>query len=338
MIQRRTILQASAIFLGASALAAPALASYKNEYRLSLPVGPGTTWYQGAENFARLVAEKTDKRINIKVYPGSSLVQGAQDRELTALRQGLIDVLVGTTVNWSGTVKDFNAFSLPFTFPSEKAVDAVLQSDALNQDFYNIVRKAGMEPLASAEYGFIQPINSKRDLRAEQDFKGLKMRVVATPIQQEVMQAFGANPTTMSFADVQAALSTGAVDGLTLTEEQFLVYKFHTAGLKHLTRANLYNELIHFNIANPVWKSWSPEDQEKVREAAKEAAEQMTASVRAAYRSNDAALKAVGVEVVELTPEEQAAWIAATRPVYDKWKKQTNPALIDKIEAAINTP
>lgn len=335
MIQRRTVLKASTVFMAASALAGKALASYKSEYRLSLPVGPGTTWYQGAENFARLVADKTGQRINIKVYPGSSLVQGAQDRELTALRQGLIDVLVGTSVNWSGTVKDFNAFSLPFTFPSEQAVDAVLQSEALNQDFYSIVRKAGMEPLASGEYGFIQPINSKRHLRAQQDFNGLKMRVVATPIQQEVMQAFGANPTTMSFADVQAALSTGAVDGLTLTEEQFLVYKFYSTGLKHITRANLYNELIHFSIANPVWKSWSAEDQAKVREAAQEAAQHMTASVREAYKKSNAALQAVGVEVVELTPQEQAAWMEVTRPVYEKWKKQTNPALIDKIEAAI---
>ncbi len=330
MIQRRQLLAAGACVLGAPALVRAQ--GYKGEYRLSLVVGPGTTWYTAAENFAQLVRERTAGRINMRLYPAASLVQGAQDRELAAMRQGTIDVLVGTTVNWAGTVKDFTTFLLPYLMPDTKAVDAVLASDALNKDFYDIIRRAGAEPLASGEYGNIQLLNAKRRIAKPADVAGLKMRTVATPLQQDVMNALKANPTTMSWADAQAALASGAVDGLTLTLEQALAYKVATLGQKQVTRWNVFNELIHFLVAGPVFKTWTPEDQQLVRAAAKDAAVELTRQVR---KPVDDTLKQQGFEVYSPSAEEIAQWKAAVHPVYDKWKASLNTGLIGKIEQAV---
>ncbi|WP_374640870.1 TRAP transporter substrate-binding protein DctP [Hydrogenophaga sp.] len=334
MIQRRQFLAGSCV--GAFGLPGIAFAQngYKSEYRLSLVVGPGTTWHAAAENFANLVRERTAGRINMKLYPGSSLVQGAQDRELAALRQGAIDVLVGTAVNWSGTVKDFTIFMLPYLMPDSRAVDAVLASEALNKDFYDIMRRSGVEPLASGEYGNIQLLNSKRRLAKPADIAGMKMRVVASPLQQDIMNAVKANPTSMSWADAQSALASGAVDGLTLTLEQAAAYKVPTLGLKFVTRWNAINELIHFTVANPVFKAWSPEDQQIVRAAAKEAAAELTLQVRKSA-ANDDALKPFGVDVYTPTPAELVEWKAAVRQPYEKWKASTNPGLLTKIEQVV---
>jgi TRAP-type C4-dicarboxylate transport system substrate-binding protein len=309
--------------------------AYKAEYRVSMASPPGTVWHQGSEQFARLVQERTQDRIRMKVYPGSSLVQGQQDRELVALRQGVIDVLTGTTLTWSGTVKDFSLFHLPFLMPTNKAVDAVLASDALNKDFYDIMRKSGLEPLASAEYGAFQILNSKRRVVSPEDMKGLKIRTVSTPMQQELMNAFGANPTTMSFADAQPALASGAVDGLTMTVEQVLALKLYTLGLKYLTKWNAHNEFVHIAIANPVWKSWSEEDQKIVRTAAKEAAAEMNDKVRRAQAVENAALKAVGVDVVDPTPAQAAVWQETAAKVSARWKATINPELASKVEQVV---
>ena len=97
---------------------APAIAqNYKPEYKLSIVVGTTFPWGQGAEIWSNLVRERTQGRINIKVYPGTSLVQGDQTREFTAIRQGVIDMAVGSTINWSPQVKQLNLFSLPFLMP-----------------------------------------------------------------------------------------------------------------------------------------------------------------------------------------------------------------------------
>lgn len=336
MIQRRQLLQAGACtaVIGMPALAL-AQTKYRAEYRLSLVVGAGTNWHFAAERFANLVREKTQGRLNFKLYPGSSLVQGQQDRELTALRQGVIDILVGTTVNWSGTVKDFALFNLPGLMPNDRAVDAVLASDALNKDFYEVIRRSGMEPLASGEYGPIQLINAKRRVAVPNDIKGLKIRVVATPMQQQIMSAMHANPTTMTFADAQPALASGAIDGLTLTLEQFVAYKLSFLGQKHIAYWNQSNELIHFLVANPVWKTWSDQDQKLVREAAQEAGKELTRRVRETVATNEQMVAKQGVDIYKPTAQEQALWNGATREVYQRWKQQINAPLVSKFEQVV---
>ena len=108
-----------AALCAAAVVGAPAALAqnYKAEYKLSIVVGTTFPWGQGAEIWSNLVRERTQGRINIKVYPGTSLVQGDQTREFTAIRQGVIDMAVGSTINWSPQVKQLNLFSLPFLMP-----------------------------------------------------------------------------------------------------------------------------------------------------------------------------------------------------------------------------
>ena len=73
--------------------------------------------------------ERTNGRINIKMYPGVSLVAGDQTREFTAIRQGVIDLAIGSTINWSPQVKELNLFSLPFLMPDYAAIDALTQGE-----------------------------------------------------------------------------------------------------------------------------------------------------------------------------------------------------------------
>ena len=112
-MQRRNILKAGvagSVIAGAP-MVLRAQQAYKAEYKMSTVVGPAFAWGKGAEIFANIVRERTGGRINIKQYPGSSLVQGQQDREFSAMRQGVIDVLCGAPINWAGTVRELGVFS-----------------------------------------------------------------------------------------------------------------------------------------------------------------------------------------------------------------------------------
>ena len=70
-----------------------------------------------------------------------------------------------------------------------------------------------MVPLAWGENGYREITNSKRADQAARDLKGLKIRVVGSPLFPDTFNALGANPTQMSWADAQPALASGAVDG-----------------------------------------------------------------------------------------------------------------------------
>ena len=328
-----------------AALTVPALvagaanaADYKAEYKLSTVLGKPFPWGVGGDRWAELVKEKTGGRINIKMYPGTSLVNGDQTKEFTALRQGTIDMAVGSTINWSPQVKELNLFSLPFLMPDHKALDALTQGE-VGKKLFDLLTTKDVVPLAWGENGFREISNSKHPIRSPADLKGMKIRVVGSPLYLDTFTALGANPTQMSWADAQPALSTGAVDGQENPLAIFVAAKLATLGQKNLTLWGYVADPLIFVVNKEVWASWSKEDQEAVRAAAVQAAaEEVALSRKGITAEDDSLLKEItaqGVEVVRLTPEEQKAFQTATQPVFDKWTKQIGPDLVKAAQTAI---
>ena len=261
-MKRRALMLSVAASIAAAAFTAPAAMAqtYKSEYKMSLVLGPAFPWGKGGEIWADLVRQRTNGRINIKLYPGTSLVAGDQTREFSAIRQGVIDMAVGSTINWSPQVKELNLFSLPFLMPDYKALDALTQGE-VGKSIFSTLEKAGVVPLAWGENGFREVSNSKHEIRKPEDLKGLKLRVVGSPLYIETFNALGANPTQMSWADAQPALASGAVDGQENPLFLFTVLKMHTVGQKFVTTWGYVADPLVFVVNKDVWASWTPADQ-----------------------------------------------------------------------------
>jgi len=316
-----------------------AAADYKAEYKLSTVVGKPFPWGIAGERWAELVKEKTNGRINIKVYPGVSLVGGDQTKEYTAIRQGAIDMAIGSTINWSPQIKELNLFSMPFLMPDYKAIDA-LTGGAVGKELFKILESKDTVPLAWGENGFREVTNSKRPIRKPEDLKGLKIRVVGSPLFLDTFTALGANPTQMTWADAVPALSSGAVDGQENPFTIFIFAKLDTAAnQKYMTMWGYVADPLIFVVGKSVWKSWKPEDQKAVREAAVQAAkENIAASRKGLIPPDDSTVKEVeakGVQIVKLTDAEKQPFKKATQAVYDKWAKQIGPELVKKAEETI---
>ncbi|HRY87744.1 MAG TPA: DctP family TRAP transporter solute-binding subunit [Rubrivivax sp.] len=311
---------------------------YKPEYKMSLVVGTAFPWGKGGEIWANLVRERTNGRINIKLFPGVSLVQGDQTREFTAIRQGVIDLAIGSTINWSPQIKELNLFSLPFLMPDYKAIDALTHGEVGKQIFAT-VDKAGALPLAWGENGYREITNSKHPIKSPEDLKGMKIRVVGSPLFLDTFTALGANPTQMSWADAQPALASGAVDGQENPLSIFTAAKLQTVGQKYVTMWGYVADPLIFVVNKDVWASWTPADQAIVRQAAIDAGKEEVAIARKGLDEPGKPLlkeiAALGVTVTELTPAEREAFVKATRPVFDKWKAQIGPGLVDAAEKAI---
>jgi tripartite ATP-independent transporter DctP family solute receptor len=339
-MKRRHFIQGA---IGAGgALAFPAVVTgqsqYKAEYKLSTVVGPAFPWGKGGEIWANLVKEKTSGRINIKMYPGVSLVQGDQTREFSAIRQGVIDMAVGSTINWSPQIKELNLFSLPFLMPDFAAVDSLTQGEIGKRMFANL-EKQGVVPLAWGENGFRELTNSKREIRTPADLKGLKIRIVGSPLFNDTFSDLGANPTQMSWADTQAALSSGAVDGQENPLSVFVAAKLPTIGQKHLTLWHYVADPLIFVVNKDVWASWTPADREAVKQAALQAGKENIEKARKGIAGNDnevlKQIEGAGVTVTSLNAAQRDAFVKATRPVYEKWAKTIGEPLVKQAETSI---
>jgi len=338
-LKRRTMLAALAA-AGLALGAQPVLSQpkYQTEYRLSTVVGTAFPWGKAGERWGEIVRQKTNGRINIKMYPGTSLVAGDQTREFTAIRQGVIDLAIGSTINWSPQIRELNLFSLPFLMPDYAAIDALTQGP-VGKEIFARLERAGVVPLAWGENGFREVTNSKRELRKPEDFKGLKFRVVGSPLFLDTFTALGANPTQMSWADAQPALASGAVDGQENPLTIFTAAKLHTVGQKNVTLWGYVADPLIFVVNKEVWEHWTPEDRRIVREAAIEAGRYCIQLAREGMTGSDPAvvkqIEGMGVKVVRLSDAERAQFRKVTKPVYDKWAKQIGPDLVKKAEASV---
>jgi TRAP-type transport system periplasmic protein len=338
----RTFLLSTVAAATTLAFTAPAAlaqqAAYKSEYRMSLVLGTAFPWGKGGELWANKVRERTQGRINIKLYPGVSLIQGDQTREFSALRQGVIDMAIGSTINWSPQVKQLNLFSLPFLMPDYAATDALTQG-AVGKSLFQILDKAGVVPLAWGENGYREITNSKKPIKSPADLKGMKIRVVGSPLFLDTFTALGANPTQMSWADAQPAMASGAVDGQENPLSVYQAAKLHTVAQKYITLWGYMNDPLVFVVNKDIWNSWTPADREIVKQAAIDAGKEQIAIARKGLVEADKPLvkqlAANGVTVTELSAAERNAFVQATRPVVEKWKGQIGADLVAQAEKDI---
>jgi len=329
---------AAAAALAFTAPAALAQTAYKSEYRMSLVLGTAFPWGKGGELWANKVRERTNGRINIKLYPGVSLIQGDQTREFSALRQGVIDMAVGSTINWSPQVKQLNLFSLPFLMPDYAAADALTQGE-VGKSLFQTLDKAGVVPLAWGENGYREISNSKKAIKSPDDLKGMKIRVVGSPLFLDTFTALGANPTQMSWADAQPAMASSAVDGQENPLSVYMAAKLYTVAQKHLTLWGYMNDPLIFVVNKDIWNSWTPADREIVKQAAIDAGkEQIVIARKGVIEADKPLLKEIashGVTVTQLSPAEREAFVKATRPVVEKWKGQIGADLVNLAEKSI---
>ncbi|MCL1479319.1 DctP family TRAP transporter solute-binding subunit [Marinobacter sp. M3C] len=331
MLKRCTLVAAAA---GALLFGSIAHAQYKDEYTVSTVLPSAFPWGQAADKWVELVNERSEGRINMKIYSNSQLVSGDQTKEFSAMRSGLIDMAVGSTINWSPQVPELNLFSLPFLMPDYPAIDAITQGE-VGEAVFAAIQKRGVTPLAWGENGFRELSNSKRAIREPADVEGLKVRVVGSPLFQDTFNALGANPTQMSWADAKPALTTGAVDGQENPLSVFDVARIDQVGQEHLTLWHYMADPLVFAVNNRVWATFSADDQALLKKAAIDAGQWEIEKSRSELDATLAAIKERGVTVTELTPAQRDAFINATQSVYQEWSPRIGEDLVKKAQQAV---
>ena len=320
-----------------SAAASHATAQYKAEFKNSLVVGPAGPWGEAAVKFADLLKERTQGRINVVSYFDGQLFAGKQTTEFKLLEQGVADFAMGSTINWSPQVKELNLFSLPFLFPSYKALDAVEEGEP-GQRLWKLIEAKGVIPLAWGENGFRDLTNSKRAVRTPQDLDRLKVRVVGSPIFMETFRALGASPVNMNWGKAQRALQEGTVDGQENPVVSVIVpYKLWTVQ-KHITLWRYAIDPLILAVSKITWDGLTPADREIVKKTAVEVMAWQKEGARAGLDGSTEAvdmLKKNGMEVVTLSKDEVAAFRARTKPVYDKWAGKVGADLVKSTESIV---
>ncbi|PDT27982.1 C4-dicarboxylate ABC transporter [Rhizobium sp. L9] len=328
-VKRRTFLATAAVVLAAPAVVLSARFASAAATTLTLGHGaaPGNPRTVAADKFAQLVKEKTEGRVQINVAGAETL--GSDSAMLTSLRTGALDFTANSQGATSAIVPELNALGLPFLFENTGKAMAVLNGP-VGAELGKRFEAVGVVPLDWWDNGIRHLTNSKRKVTTPADLSGMKIRTPADPMTIDIFQTLGAGTEQIAFGELYIALQQGVVDGQENPLANIESSKLHEVN-KYISLTAHKWESTPF-LMSKIAQARLGADLEAVKAAAKEAGDlqrklssDKAAEVLQNFRRNTA------VEVVEV---DHDAFVKATAPVADIWKKKPFGDFVAQVVAA----
>jgi len=260
-------------------------------------------------------------------------VLGGDVQTVSALQGGVVQMMVLNAGILQNLAKPFASVDLPFLFTSGPQADKVMDGpfgDHLNA----MLPDKGLVSLGYWELGFRNLTNKKRPVASLDDLKGLKIRIIQSPIMVDLFCALGTNAVPLAYTELYTALETGTVDGQENPYANIIAAKFYEVQ-KYLTNTrHIYNPQIVI-ISKKFWDTLNADEQKLFKDAAVEA----RAFQRKVNRDKDAdflkQIKEKGMQVTDLSPAELAKFQAAVKPVVDKYTDQIGADTMKLLQAEL---
>ncbi|WP_110678556.1 TRAP transporter substrate-binding protein DctP [Salinicola sp. RZ23] len=286
-----------------------------------------------ATNLKRLVEEKSDGDIQLKLYPNSMLGE-EQERMEQVINTPSLNI--ASFAGLSPIVPEIYVSAIPFLFEDYQAAHRFFdEGEYWKQVEGALKQRTGAELLGVIEEGgFLDFTNSKRPIHNPDDFKGLRFRAM-DPSQVALYEAFGASGTPIPWSDTYMGLKTNVADGQ-MNPPMYIIMGSLYEVQKYLTLANVqYSD--QFLVANGSWyEGLSDADRQALDAAVKEANALNREDVEKRVDARIQFLADQGMEVIEPSAEDLAAFRDKGQPAYIRWLQEDQGIDRQWIETALD--
>jgi tripartite ATP-independent transporter DctP family solute receptor len=309
---------AAAVAVSAIVMAVSAGAQEVRHYRFAYDQPKPTGYGILGDVFSDKLKEVSKGTMLIDQYPGAQL--GQEPQVLQLVKSGDVEFCISSSANAATLSPQAGVMSMHFLFRSEthlvKAIADPEVSNAVKAMIADTVQ--GARVIALATLG-LRNMYSKREIKTIGDMKGLKVRVQATPTEDTMFPAYGAQIVHMPFGSVYTSLQTGVVDVAENGVNVYLANKhYEVAPVLSMTEHEANNSLVW--VSDKLWNSLTPEQQGWVQAAADEVNKNQPAkAIELEHQSQDK-LKAIGVKVV--TDVDKSGFTKIADPYLDKLAKE----------------
>lgn len=328
---KKTLLAGMVALLGMS-VAMTANAEFKSRnIRLSNGLAQTHPVGNGVKVFDACVQEKSGGKMKITAFWSSALGDDLQATQ--ALRSGVQEAVITSSSPLVGLVPALGVFDLPFLFANEKEADAVVDGD-FGKFINEKLDAVGLVNLAYWENGFRNLSNSKKPVAKWEDFDGMKIRVMQNNIFLDTFKNMGANATPMAFGEIFSGLETKAIDA---QENPFVTIdtsKFYEVQ-KYISVTNHAYTPFLVLFSKPIWNTYSTEEKAALSECAVKGRDEERKVIRALSQQSLAKIKAAGLQVNEISPEEHKRMLDKAQSVYDKHKVTIGADVVERVQKTL---
>jgi TRAP-type transport system periplasmic protein len=311
----------SAVLAIVSALLLPSAAAYAQDgktYSMKLSTATlNDTQHEWLKRFAAAVEKDSNGRIKGEVFPASQL--GSIPRQIEGTQFGSIQAWIGPPEFLVGIDERYEALSAPGLFTSVEQDLRVINDPPVNQLMLGLGANKGLTGVAIFPTG-PSSIAVRKPVRHLAEFKGFKIRVLASPFQLEMIKRMDASPVAMSLGDVLPAIQQGAIDGALGTLPVFGPLHYVDTAKYLVEVGQPYVNVIV--VMNKKWVEALPADLQKIiRDDAASTSKEMQPFNVDFFAGQCKAWTDKGGEFIDLPADEQAAFIAKVSTIGDELSK-----------------
>jgi len=281
---------------------------------------------------AEVLPKATNGRVEVKVFPGGQL--GNPAALLEGLQLGTVEGYENPADFFTGVDSRFGVFSIPFLFRDTAQANKVLADPEFNEFVMKMAEAKGLVGVNLAVAAESLYFGAKKPLRALADFKGMKLRVNATPAERARMAALGATAVPMGLPEMITSLQNGVIDG---TMSGISIYtNFNLQNVNKTLTETHDTLLVSYGALSKAWLDKLPPDlrqivideARKLQPWARQTAVDEVAELRQKWIDR-------GGEIITLPPADQAELEKRLKPIGVEVTKDdpTLKAFYDKIQA-----
>ncbi|MGG1599695.1 TRAP transporter substrate-binding protein [Paenibacillus naphthalenovorans] len=288
---------------------------------------------QASQKFAELVGQKTNGAVKISIFPASQI--GGDEALGQNLSRGTLDMAFLNQGSLAGMDPLLDFSYLPYIAENNEQADQLFYgSGIIPATIKETLKKHNIHALGFYELEFRGLTNSKHTVKTPAEMKGLKLRVPGSRAIKGFFEAVESQAVSIPMPELYTSLQQGVVDGqdngLIITYDN----KLHETN-KYVTRLNHVYASGTISISQKMWDSLTPEQQKAFEEAAKETQQWQITENRKLIDSYVQKMKNENIEVVDLSPEEIAAFKEIGRSLWDKFADVYGADRISKLREEI---
>lgn len=293
-------------------------------YNLQMATFWPASAFQVAEGHGSWIEEierRSEGRVSIHLHAGEALLGAREIYEGVAT--GVADIGSTCPAYTPGMFPLFAAFELP-GFNNDNALVATMTVQEGYEAFKEELGIDEFEDVKVLHFFATGPGNlmTTEPIRNLEDMKGKSIRSVGGTVPS--LEILGATPVSMPMSEAYLALDQGIVHGLLAPNEVLTAFRLAEV-IDYITKTPFLYNIVFIKIMNlDTWNSLPPDIQEIFETVSAESVQAYGELLTQHTRSGlESAVENNGVEVFELSSEEEEKWLERLSTIVDDWIEKT---------------
>ncbi len=288
------------------------LEAKKVNIKLATLAAHGSPWDLRLREMGQNWRDQSNGAVKLTIYPGG--VAGDEYAVIRKMRIGQLNAATLSTGGLSYIVPEFTAVShIPMLYNSDEEKDYVREK--MSPELIQKLEEKGYAFIHWGEVGWVRYF-AQSPVRVPDDLKEHKLFVWADEgSDMAIYDNLGFSPVPLAATDLLVALQTGMITAFNTTPLLALGGQWF-AGAKHMADMRWAPLMGATIMQKKVWDQISPEIQELILSASREAELELTNEIRGLDDKAIEVMTEHGLVVHKVSDEELVAWREIAETVY----------------------